>query len=429
MSVRCAFWLPDPKNMFDHTSTIGGPSVAFAVLGAVAGPTVAAQRRKTYGRRNSTLPNPKKIWEESQMARKVKEHIKNAKILRDEKELIQLSMNCEGTLLTDKQPSNTSTLSLNTAPSPAMRRNTLPNLTESTVAITQTKTTTSVASTQAQAKRMTFPDEPKTKFGAKSPTTLRKLLALSEEGEKRLKKQGKLNIFRPTKSANTSPTSSPTNSPPEVRRQQLRRPPSLQRSHTDTSESGVGSASSSIGSSDAHTTDRVRGHIPGGSTRSSYTSSYDTTSLDSAHSAASYDSRSVSSVGSSSPPVRETRRQLIRARHLSPPPVMNCRPVSSHSSRPPYYHGNKLPLPTPFGSLPPPPDYRTATANLANSPYKSQQPHQQQLLSTSQPQERRLSNPPDYHVATATRTRTAPLENSEELEDYYDEDGEQVSVV
>ncbi|XP_070544204.1 rap guanine nucleotide exchange factor 6-like [Ptychodera flava] len=417
----------DPKNMFDHTSTVGGPSVAFAVLGAVAGPTVAAQRKKNYGRRNSTLPNPKKIWEEGQMVRKVREYIKNAQVIKDEKELMKLSVNCEGTATSDKpQPSSSN---MSTA---SLRRNTLPNLTESTTSLTQTKP----SSTVTQTKRMVFPDEPKTRFGATSPKHLRKLLALSEEGQKRMKSKGSLNIFRPSKSANTSPSSSPTNSPPEVRRHHLRRPPSLQRSHTDTSESGVGSAGSSIGSSDTHSADRIKAHIPGGSARSSYTSSYDTTSLDSAHSAASsYDSKSISSVGSASPPIRESRHHLLRARHLSPPPAFNHnKPVVANlPPRPlPHYHqqhhqSNKITPPTPpAGNPQTPPDYNTATASLANSPYKSQQ----------SVQDRRPPKPPDYHVATAARSRKnimhyvgGSTDDNNQPQDYLDEDGEQVSVV
>ncbi|XP_077999088.1 rap guanine nucleotide exchange factor 2-like isoform X4 [Glandiceps talaboti] len=398
----------DPKSMFDSTTTLGAPSVALAVLGAVAAPAVAAQRKKAYSRRNSTLPNPKKIWEEAQMVRRVKEYIINTKVIKDEKDLMKLSMICEGAVTADKPPLSAANLSAS-----SQRRNTLPNLAESTVSLTQTKSTSSTASTTSstQSKRMTFPDEPKTRFGATSPKNLRKLLALSEEGQKRMKSKGTLNIFRPSKSANASPTSSPSNSPPEMRRQQLRRPPSLQRSQTDTSESGVGSAGSSIGSSDTHSADRIKAHLPGGSARSSYTSSYDTTSLDSAHSgASSYDSRSISSVGSASPPVKEHRHQL-RARHLSPPPTFNRKPATNLAPRPAYHHGNKFPPPPPpLGNLPLPPDYQTATANLANSPYKPQ--HNQM---------KRPPKPPDYHVATSARSRST--EENNQPQDYYDEGG------
>ncbi|XP_063367740.1 rap guanine nucleotide exchange factor 2 [Cydia amplana] len=112
---------------------------------------VTVKRRK----KSSNVPNPKKMFEEAQMVRRVKAYLNRMHVETDEERLHALSLECEGA-----------------GPAPALprRRHPSPSL-----------STTSSASSASESKK-SFAGN---KFGAASPQAVRKLLALSEPAKTR----------------------------------------------------------------------------------------------------------------------------------------------------------------------------------------------------------------------------------------------------
>ncbi|OWR43078.1 rap guanine nucleotide exchange factor 2 [Danaus plexippus] len=112
---------------------------------------VTVKRRK----KSSNVPNPKKMFEEAQMVRRVKAYLNRMHVETDEERLHALSLECEGS-----------------GPAPTMprRRHPSPSL-----------STTSSASSASESKK-SFAGN---KFGAASPQAVRKLLALSEPAKTR----------------------------------------------------------------------------------------------------------------------------------------------------------------------------------------------------------------------------------------------------
>jgi Rap guanine nucleotide exchange factor 2 len=55
------------------------------------GQTATVKRRK----KSTAAPNPKKMFEEAQMVRRVKAYLANMKVITDEERLHQLSVDCE----------------------------------------------------------------------------------------------------------------------------------------------------------------------------------------------------------------------------------------------------------------------------------------------------------------------------------------------
>lgn len=132
------------------------PSNAMVALnqlttGGVPQGQVTVKRRK----KSSNVPNPKKMFEEAQMVRRVKAYLNRMHVETDEDRLHALSLECEGA-----------------GPAPAMprRRHPSPSL-----------STTSSASSASESKK-SFQGN---KFGAASPQAVRKLLALSEPAKTR----------------------------------------------------------------------------------------------------------------------------------------------------------------------------------------------------------------------------------------------------
>lgn len=132
------------------------PSNAMVALnqlttGGVPQGQVTVKRRK----KSSNVPNPKKMFEEAQMVRRVKAYLNRMHVETDEERLDALSLECEGA-----------------GPAPAMprRRHPSPSL-----------STTSSASSASESKK-SFAGN---KFGTASPQAVRKLLALSEPAKTR----------------------------------------------------------------------------------------------------------------------------------------------------------------------------------------------------------------------------------------------------
>ncbi|KAI5643072.1 rasGEF domain-containing protein [Phthorimaea operculella] len=132
------------------------PSTAMVALnqlttGGVQQGQVTVKRRK----KSSNVPNPKKMFEEAQMVRRVKAYLNRMHVETDEERLHALSLECEGA-----------------GPAPAMprRRHPSPSL-----------STTSSASSASESKK-SFAGN---KFGTASPQAVRKLLALSEPAKTR----------------------------------------------------------------------------------------------------------------------------------------------------------------------------------------------------------------------------------------------------
>lgn len=112
---------------------------------------VTVKRRK----KSSNVPNPKKMFEEAQMVRRVKTYLNRMHVETDEERLHALSLECEGA---------------GPAPPAPRRRHPSPSL-----------STASSASSASESKK-SFAGN---KFGAASPQAVRKLLALSETAKTR----------------------------------------------------------------------------------------------------------------------------------------------------------------------------------------------------------------------------------------------------
>lgn len=82
----------DPDTMFeDEINSQGGPGqqkMTSSVVGMVTGST-------TWGRRSLRDQNPKKMYEESMMSRRVKQYLSNLTIIQDEEKLRDMSQVCE----------------------------------------------------------------------------------------------------------------------------------------------------------------------------------------------------------------------------------------------------------------------------------------------------------------------------------------------
>merc|ERR1712241_711029 len=140
-------------------------------------------RKKPQG-----VPNPKRMFEEAQMVRRVKAYLKNMKVITDEEKLHAMSLECEppvgGTL-------SSSAVAAIQLPQPSLRKRN-PSPTPSAVS--------STSSALSNGDKGKSPLQPK--FGAASPQAVKKLLALSEP-------------------MSGSAKARPKSSPPPVRRNKL----------------------------------------------------------------------------------------------------------------------------------------------------------------------------------------------------------------
>lgn len=125
--------------------------------------SVAQQGQHTVKRRkkSTAAPNPKKMFEEAQMVRRVKTYLNNIKIISDEDVLQSLSLECE--------PSGTN----NSAPNSVTIRKRHPS---------PSLSTTSSTSSTSEGKKGNLAGP---KFGAASPQAVKKILSLSEQTKTR----------------------------------------------------------------------------------------------------------------------------------------------------------------------------------------------------------------------------------------------------
>ncbi|GAB0092081.1 rap guanine nucleotide exchange factor 2 [Sergentomyia squamirostris] len=124
-----------------------------------AGQATVKRRKKS-----TAAPNPKKMFEEAQMVRRVKAYLNNMKVITDEDALHALSLECE--------PSGGS------APSSVTIRKRHPSPTLST-----TSSTSSTSEGKRSANMSTAASA--AKFGAASPQAVKKILSLSEQSKTR----------------------------------------------------------------------------------------------------------------------------------------------------------------------------------------------------------------------------------------------------
>ncbi|XP_045464379.1 rap guanine nucleotide exchange factor 2 isoform X5 [Harmonia axyridis] len=144
---------------------LGGQPASNAMISMNQMTTTNSQHAQQQGqqtvkrrKKSTAAPNPKKMFEESQMVRRVKAYLNNLKVITDEERLREMSVECEGAAsgTTSNQGSQRPRRHASPAPS----------------------TTSSTSSASDERK-------PSAKFGAQSPQAVRKLLSLSDVSKKK----------------------------------------------------------------------------------------------------------------------------------------------------------------------------------------------------------------------------------------------------
>ncbi|XP_067139953.1 rap guanine nucleotide exchange factor 2-like isoform X2 [Centruroides vittatus] len=290
-----------PYDLFNMLELGGAaPTAAMASLNSFATTTNAAtvKRRK----KSSTQLNPKKMFEEAQMVRRVKAYLANLKITTNEDQLHAMSLECEPMATTGMSAVQT------------RRRHPSPTLSSASSNSTTSEGKKSITSSS--------------RFGADSPQAVRKLLSLSESSK-----------VRPHQSSHPhhSLTPSPFPSPNTIRRRHDSR---HGRSHSDTTNPmlpvELSSESSSVVSFNnfhlrkSQTSGRSQPELgPVWSMNSSDSGSigsYPTQpscDTDSGHVSSNFDTHSNSSMGSTNSPPQQRSQMVPRS-----PPLMRMRPSS-----------------------------------------------------------------------------------------------------
>merc|ERR1719270_2736579 len=138
--------------------------------------------RTRHGRKKTTrIPNPKRMFEEAQMVRRVKAYLKSMKVITDEEELHRMSQEVEppsGGLAPPPLPVLNTVRKRNPSPSPS--------------AVSSSSSTPSHYSNGEDKRLGQYLATAPNKFGAASPHAVKKLLALSEQSKPRQKKSSKL---------------------------------------------------------------------------------------------------------------------------------------------------------------------------------------------------------------------------------------------
>ena len=83
--IICSFIGQDVNNMFLGTQSMYESPWIMGM----------ATMKRVRNRRGSALPNPKKMYEEAQMVRRVKSYLSNIKVIYDEDKLRDMSYQCE----------------------------------------------------------------------------------------------------------------------------------------------------------------------------------------------------------------------------------------------------------------------------------------------------------------------------------------------
>lgn len=156
------------SNNFTNSQSGGGTlATTLSNIASVATGQATVKRRK----KSAAAPNPKKMFEEAQMVRRVKAYLNNIKVISEEEHLHQLSLECE--------PSGGS------APNTVTIRKRHPSPTLSTTS------STSSTSEGRRGQLITGAGVHNTigigppKFGAASPQSVKKILSLSEQNKTR----------------------------------------------------------------------------------------------------------------------------------------------------------------------------------------------------------------------------------------------------
>ncbi|XP_072165122.1 rap guanine nucleotide exchange factor 2-like [Diadema setosum] len=442
----------DPKHLLTPVQT---QSSTYPLSNIVSG-TATLPRKRNQNRRNSGLLNPKKMWEEAQMTRRVKLYMANLTVVQDEDQLRELSLKCEpiasaggsgnsgsySTLprrnhhnsntnvspnsLDPSDPSSSSSSSSHVPQSSSSSSSSHPGR-----ALHPSSPTHSKIDREERRRQIIYKDAPKTSFGATSPKNLKKILSLSEEGDRHIKMRmdRKSDDTASIGSSKASSVGSPPTSPgPKSQKRfrklgvatkmnnmstgslepRQRRPLSPQRS-----DSGYGGSEAGSQSGRIEHDPRRRHTVASGPPPSAFISggigAYD--SSDSGG-GLSYDTQSNSSFGSSSPPTRDNRFARDAGAHsigAQAPFYGHLGPSRPHPRVSPSHNRSH-----------PPPDYHSVRKSI--SPNKVPPPK----LYSPPPQEMQERKPPDYEIAAA---RARDLPRSSESCDFYDSDNEQVSVV
>ncbi|XP_064621148.1 rap guanine nucleotide exchange factor 6-like isoform X4 [Lineus longissimus] len=244
--------------------------------------SVATMRRKS--RRASTIPNPKKMYEEAQMVRRVKTYLSNLTVIFDEEKLKELSHQCE-------------------APAPNLRKR------------DQSPTLSTVSSNS---------DNQRPKFGASSPEAVRKLMSLSGKSRPLNPKHA----YLPPPSSPNIPRRQGQLGPQGSPRQVLPHPHPHPSIHLSPESSSVVSLSSM-----ALRKSKTSGSVGSGESDSptnsigSYQHPFETDSGHNSVTSSNFDAHSTSSIGSgNSPPM---------PRRGAPPTVVHPYPIQPCPNRPP----------------------------------------------------------------------------------------------
>ncbi|CAH1246964.1 RAPGEF6 [Branchiostoma lanceolatum] len=357
----------DQASMYESSSGSSGVTSSnnrqsTGMLGAMTGSRfdISTMGRRWKDRRASTMPNPKKVFEEAMMARRVKQYLANLTIIEDEDKLRELSYKCEPP--PTQQPSPTSSAAVK-------RRNTVPEGPKSNSLLTVPPSHTTQRRTLAAQQRRHHPpgprfglEEPRTDdqsgrnllklHGAESPTALKKLLSLSEEAARKGNK-----MMQHRHSVDNSPAVSPSHSP------RLRRSPGMRR-RTEANRVRRGhSVDTDIPLNSNHLRKSLStASVPVSTAKNMPPPPYEgSDSGVSMGSISNFDSISNCSVGENSPPTRE-RKNFVQMSSSSPqekrrsrpasvdsgsnsPPSVRSRPPSSSSSNPSSQGSGSPPLP------------------------------------------------------------------------------------
>ncbi|XP_067136215.1 rap guanine nucleotide exchange factor 6-like isoform X3 [Centruroides vittatus] len=345
-----------PYDLFNMLE-IGGaqPSAAMASLNSFAAITNAAtiKRRK----KSTAQPNPKKMFEEAQMVRRVKAYLGNLKVISDEEQLHNMSIECEPTTGTG---SMTSVQPRKRHPSPTL------------------STASSTSSTSEGKKSITSGP----RFGADSPKAVRKLLALSDQSK-----------VRPHQPPRHHHSLSPTPSPNAPRRRNETR---HGRSHSDSANTTVLPVDLSAESSSVTALSNLplRKSQTSGSVTSSDSSSGSSYShhhlyeTDSGHTSTGFDSHSSSSLGSTNSPPQQRRALLSHS-----PPTLRMRP-----NGPLFPHGMPVlpPLPgpamMPSHMMAPPPPLRDSIPSHMFPPARARRPPEYNIAAQMAARSRQMAH-------------------------------------
>ncbi|XP_044766856.1 rap guanine nucleotide exchange factor 2-like isoform X3 [Coccinella septempunctata] len=189
---------------------LGGQPASNAMISMNQMTTTNSQHAQQQGqqtvkrrKKSTAAPNPKKMFEESQMVRRVKAYLNNLKVITDEDRLREMSVECEGMASGTASNQGSQRPRRHASPAPS--------------------TTSSTSSASDERK-------PSAKFGAASPQTVRKLLSLSDVNKK-----------RPYQPSQVLAGINPAQASPAVRRAPSATGSySSYGSHSSTSSSGIG---------------------------------------------------------------------------------------------------------------------------------------------------------------------------------------------